>query len=76
MANPNGSPQNLMYQPKRHALCWDCANACGGCNWSNELKPVDGWEIEYGGVGRRQGAYVVSCPEFIRDARSFGLKRL
>ena len=21
-------------------ICWTCQNACGGCSWSSELKPV------------------------------------
>ena len=24
--------------------CWTCKNACGGCVWSHEGKPIDGWE--------------------------------
>ena len=24
--------------------CWDCANACGGCEWSDHLEPVPGWD--------------------------------
>ena len=24
--------------------CWDCANACGGCNWSARYEPVPGWD--------------------------------
>lgn len=23
--------------------CWTCKNACGGCSWSREFKPVDNW---------------------------------
>lgn len=25
-------------------LCWDCASACGGCEWSDHLEPVPGWD--------------------------------
>ena len=24
-------------------LCWNCGNACGGCSWSDDLEPVEGW---------------------------------
>ena len=27
-------------------LCWDCANACGGCPWSEKFQPVPGWDAE------------------------------
>lgn len=27
--------------------CWTCKNACnGGCSWSREGKPVNGWTAE------------------------------
>lgn len=30
------------YQSKQ--LCWTCANACGGCEWSARFEPVPGWD--------------------------------
>lgn len=24
-------------------LCWKCAHACGGCSWSADFIPVNGW---------------------------------
>lgn len=24
--------------------CWYCKNACGGCSWSRDFKPVPGWD--------------------------------
>lgn len=35
-------------------LCWDCANACGGCSWSGidpvthkpRFEPVPGWKAK------------------------------
>lgn len=24
--------------------CWDCAKSCGGCSWSRDFIPVDGWK--------------------------------
>ena len=38
-------------------LCWDCASACGGCEWSDHLEPVPGWDAtphKPGAEGRRQ----------------------
>lgn len=23
--------------------CWTCQNACSGCSWSREFKPIKGW---------------------------------
>ena len=27
-------------------LCWSCDNACGGCSWSQEFRPIEGWDAE------------------------------
>ena len=27
-------------------LCWDCKNACGGCEWSESLEPVPVWKAK------------------------------
>ena len=65
-------------------ICWDCANATGGCSWVDHFVPVAGWQAVpkkmklHNGIGGRKetGSYVVSeCPDFIRDAYNFGLKR-
>ena len=62
-------------------LCWDCANACGGCEWSDHLEPVPGWDasptsrvLKVGGKGkggtRVEASFVIrSCPKFRRDTR-------
>ena len=61
-------------------LCWNCANATGGCRWSRRLRPVEGWKI----IKTKKTSYdgrdyasciVIECPEFKRDAVSNGLKR-
>ena len=26
------------------SLCWDCKKAIGECSWSEEFKPVKGWD--------------------------------
>lgn len=53
----------------KETICWKCANACGGCDWSKKrAKPVDGWEAIrrdlYNGV---ESYIVLSCPKFVPD---------
>ena len=60
--------------PQSAQPCWDCVNACGGCAWSREGKPVPGWEAEQTSIlcctGRqavRTESYKINfCPEFRR----------
>ena len=57
-------------------LCWDCANATGGCLWSDVLIPVKGWTAYPTPKKENKDSYlVVKCPEFIRDATGGGLHR-
>lgn len=59
-------------------ICWECKNAVGGCSWSRELEPVDGWQAiptKIKANGNNQiimtDSYIVrGCPEFIEDERS------
>jgi hypothetical protein len=69
---------------KNQTICWDCSRATGGCSWVDHFVPVAGWQAVpkkmklHNGIGERKetGSYVVSeCPDFIRDAYNFGLKR-
>ena len=53
-----------------------------GCSWSREFIPVDGWEAvpDRIKINANRADYedtwcVVKCPEFVRDAYDFGLKR-
>ena len=52
-------------------LCWRCKNACGGCRWSRDLKPVDGWVAEPTIVKDSAGDFssykIYKCPEFIKE---------
>lgn len=62
-------------------LCWDCAAAAGGCEWSDHLEPVPGWDatptsrvLKVGGKGkgstRVASSFVIHyCPKFRRDTR-------
>lgn len=72
-------PPKVEYQSTQ--LCWTCANACGGCEWSDHLKPVPGWDatptsrvLKVGGKGkggtRVASSFVIhTCPKFRRDER-------
>lgn len=57
-------------------LCWECANATGGCSWSKKFIPVEGWTAKrttmtlgYNtGRPRKATSYVVKkCPEYTPD---------
>lgn len=51
--------------------CWICKNACGGCRWSREGKPIDGWQaVETfiaDNVGHEKSYKIMFCPEYIKD---------
>jgi len=55
----------------KSTLCWDCGNACGGCSWSQELKPVKGWNAKKSG----DSFTVKQCPKFVRNAWNGGQYR-
>lgn len=69
---------------KPPTLCWDCARAIGPrekrCSWSNDFKPVKGWDADFtvvhaGNAGETTSYLVRSCPEFVRDAWDGGARR-
>ena len=54
-------------QPKKFrgkgTLCWVCQNCFGGCSWSSEYIPVEGWKAK-----TTTASYLVlSCPEFLPE---------
>ncbi len=57
----------------RDTLCWSCANACGGCEWSQKkAKPVPGWTAEKTKIrldkGKTMDSYFVTeCPKYRPD---------
>ena len=53
-------------------ICWDCARAYGGCSWSATLEPVPGWTTRKQGNGED----VVTCPQFVADAKNGGEIRI
>lgn len=54
------------------SLCWDCQNACSGCDWSRSLEPIPGWTATPTVINHQSGpedSYIVwDCPMFKRDA--------
>ena len=70
-------PKNKMYSKRSDTLCWECKNACGGCSWSHNLEPVEGWTVVETGPAEWMTSVqkmvpsvtVKECPEFIRDRR-------
>ena len=77
-----------MSEPRiRQTLCWDCANATGGCSWADHdtHTPVKDWtaietkiRIHNPSIPDQhtRSYIVITCPEFIRDAEGHGTKRL
>ena len=68
------------YGSKDFQKCWTCKKACGGCSWSREFIPIDGWTAEKSIIPHnREHAEtykIIDCPEYIPDRRysSFKIK--
>ena len=64
---------------KPQQLCWDCANACGGCEWSKDFQPVPGWDAIFAPVKANKSgkpkefkleSYAIrACPKFVKEER-------
>lgn len=59
---------------KEDQLCAKCRNACGGCRWSDELLPVEGWNAEPTKIYINKGKpidsfHVIACPMYIPDRK-------
>ena len=53
---------------RRETKCITCGNACGGCSWSQDFTPVEGWIAEP--TVNREGVesfHVIDCPEYCKD---------
>ena len=53
-------------------LCWQCKNACGGCRWSDDLIPVDGWTatptiVRDSGADSFKSYKITHCPLFEKE---------
>ena len=57
------------YQP-----CWTCKNCYGGCNWSREFKPVEGWKAIKTYIPNNEehaeSYKIIYCPEYKREAEN------
>jgi len=53
---------------EKEQICWTCKNACGGCSWSRNLTPVEGWKAEktiVRGCGPAFESYSIEyCPQY------------
>ena len=50
---------------KANTLCWDCENYIGGCSWTKDFKPVEGWKAEEVTNSNNTDTYLVrECPQF------------
>ena len=62
-------------ESKNSTLCWNCEKATGGCSWSRDFTPVEGWKAkptkikEDGGKTIIDSFIVKKCPEFVADER-------
>ena len=58
------------YTKPEYSRCWTCKNSCGGCSWSREFIPVDGWNAEktfhLSNGEFAESYYIKSCPEYER----------
>lgn len=71
---------------KTETLCWNCKNSLGSCSWSDELKPVEGWDatpsrfavgFNTDGSPRIMKTFCVqSCPYYIEDKRKVNLSNI
>lgn len=51
-------------------ICWTCAKAVIGCDWSREFKPIDGWTAKptmLKGRENQKSFRVIECPEYKPD---------
>ena len=65
---------------KPETLCFRCGNSCGGCSWSKDFVPVEGWKaeptlmyVDYTPSGQPkvlhevESFFVTECPKFVSD---------
>lgn len=63
---------NYRLDPGTGQMCWRCANACGGCSWSRDYKPVKGWKairvaVKHRGELEFYSYRIIFCPQFKKD---------
>ncbi len=53
---------------KREQPCWHCKKYAGGCSWSRDFTPVEGWTAEKVLMGSGTETYEIKeCPELVSD---------
>lgn len=59
-----------------YTRCWTCRKACGGCSWSRDGTPIEGWTAEKNVIpcnGEFAETYhIIKCPLYECDRR-YGL---
>lgn len=68
----------------KSTLCWKCANACGGCSWSDgSFTPVPGWTARQTsvmvprgkhGTGMTESYMVEECPLYEDDRDKYKMR--
>lgn len=60
--------ENIVNKRKGDTLCWECARACGHCDWSKHFKPISGWKAEKTVIEHSncESFFVQKCPLFVR----------
>lgn len=68
-------PTIVDYGGKNFQPCWTCSKACGGCSWSRDGTPIDGWKAKptyiSANVGYEQSYKVSYCPQYENDERNY-----
>lgn len=59
---------------RKNQPCWTCQNCYGGCSWSREFKPVNGWIATPSYIASNEeyaDTYKITyCPEYKEDIRT------
>lgn len=69
----NNYPEPDLTDFNKWQPCWTCQNCYGGCNWSIDFTPVDGWiaiPVHIKSNGEFADTYkIVYCPEYKKEIR-------
>lgn len=59
---------------RKDTKCWTCQNCFGGCSWSRDFIPVDGWKAEKTFIPSNEqyaeSYKVIECPKYRKDKRA------
>lgn len=51
----------------KEQLCWTCQNATGGCSWSKNFAPIEGWDAVSTTVDGEDTYFIKNCPQYEQD---------